>query len=1254
MTLNEHARKEILDSLRFDKIDVRYATIKRAHSRTCRWLLQKDAYRDWLDPTKLAEHMGFFWIKGKPGAGKSTLMKCIFDTTRKKRGKVIISFFFNARGEPLERSTTGMYRSLLLQLLEKLPKLQAVFGSREYAMWSNDTLQDGIELLKALFEDAVLHLGTSQLVCFIDALDECGEEQIRDMVSFFEQVGEQAVLCGVSFRVCFSSRYYPHITIRKGLSLELEKQEEHSQDISEYLDTELRIGQGKLAQEIRAGLREKAAGVFMWVFMVVGILQKEYDNGRVHTLKRKLQETPADLHDVFRNILTRDQQEKGKLLLCIQWVLLASKPLRPEELYWAIFSGTELEVVSAHDPNNFEKSHIETYILSSSKGLTEMTSSRVPTVQFIHESVRDFLLKEDGLRDIWSGLGNDFRGDSHERLKECCWQYMQVAASRLKIETSFEKSRRREVSKVRRDASKTFPFLGYAVQNVLFHADAANAGGVPQYDFLQTTFQLAQWIMYDNLFEIHQPRRHSLSASLLYILAERNLPSLITAYHGKQSCFQSEDQRHGSPIMAAVVANSQSAIYALLKAEAGSAGAASPIHALYEEFRLLKWTGEALPRQHGKFEGKYPVFLPSAVGEKELLACALLSTNSNTNVDSRDTQGSTPLHYAAISNSESTARLLLDNRAQIEATDFRGRTPLHYAAKHHAEAIIRLLLDYGAQTKAIDFQGRTPLHYAAKHHAEAIIRLLLDHGAQTKANDFQGCTPLHFAVKNSTEAIVRLLLDRGAQTKATSQDGKTPLHYSAEYNAKAVARLLLDHGARTEATDKNGKTPLHYAAKCNAEAVARLLLDHGAQTEATDQDGKTPLHYAVVNHYEVVARLLLDHGAQTEATDQDGKTPLHYASRNATLVSVLLEKGAQIEATDNNGQAVLSLAASFESGRFGKTAESILRILIARGAQIEATDKTGRTALLHAARSNEVASFTLLLILKHGAQIDTVDIHGRTALSHAADRGNVAKLKVLLEYGAKIDVIDNDGRTALLYAARYGKMAGLKLLIDHGAQIETVDVDGRTALSHAASNRYGGSGIVRTLLGKGARANAADKEGRIPASYAAASRNLTALKALLKANPSDINSVDLHGRSLLSFAAESYYDDNVNTVELLLEGGALIDIADDKGRKPLFYAISDFKKYTRAEVDRDYSSLWTVQHLKRLARVMRLLTPKGALVKTLSDEQWESLPEANLDGTKLVDIMKEFADDFLSQHPSYRKKGPGGERRKKDEKTLIT
>ncbi|KAL2129397.1 hypothetical protein VTI74DRAFT_7841 [Chaetomium olivicolor] len=261
--LSEDQKRALLDSLRFDQVDARQMTIKEAHAQTCKWLLETREYLDWLDPSQLGQHHGFFWIKGKPGTGKSTLMKfALVNAQKKMKDKIVISFF-NARGDDLEKSTFGMYRSLLLQLLERLPAFRDVFNSLGLRTWNGGYHPWSIETLKSLFEEVVQGLGELPVICFVDALDECDEGQIRDMISFFEHIGEMTTKANPPIRVqvCFSSRLYPHISITKSLDLVLEEQQEHSKDIARDLDSELKIGHRKLAEQIRTDLQEKASGV---------------------------------------------------------------------------------------------------------------------------------------------------------------------------------------------------------------------------------------------------------------------------------------------------------------------------------------------------------------------------------------------------------------------------------------------------------------------------------------------------------------------------------------------------------------------------------------------------------------------------------------------------------------------------------------------------------------------------------------------------------------------------------------------------------------------------------------------------------------------------------------------------------------------------------------------------------------------------------------------------------------------------------
>lgn len=157
----DQRRQVLTQSLSFAEIDVRHTNIQNAYTETCKWLLDQPEYQDWRDPSKLSEHYGFFWLKGKPGAGKSTMMKFAYaNAIKTMTDTTILCFFFNARGISLEKSVEGLYRSLLSQLLDKLPDLQSILDtlSIEASSASVSSLWTA-EILQKLFQCAIEKLG---------------------------------------------------------------------------------------------------------------------------------------------------------------------------------------------------------------------------------------------------------------------------------------------------------------------------------------------------------------------------------------------------------------------------------------------------------------------------------------------------------------------------------------------------------------------------------------------------------------------------------------------------------------------------------------------------------------------------------------------------------------------------------------------------------------------------------------------------------------------------------------------------------------------------------------------------------------------------------------------------------------------------------------------------------------------------------------------------------------------------------------
>jgi ankyrin repeat protein len=925
--LSDERKSELLESLRFEQIDSRQMTIKTAHIKTCKWLLKNPDYLDWLDPTKLSQHHGFLWIKGKAGTGKSTMMKFALVTAYKiKKKDVVISFFFNARGEDLEKSTAGAYRSLLSRLLEQLPILLNVFDSNDIATIKTKHQWD-TELLQSLLERAISRLGDSSVVCFIDALDECEDTQVRDMIRFFERVGEQAVSSGTRFLVCFSSRHYPHITIRRGKKLVLDHHEEHTQDIANYIETELHIGKSSMAQHIRDELLEKASGIFMWVVLVVGILNKEHDRGQMHALRKRLEDIPSDLYELFRDILTRDAEQKSELMLCIQWVLFAKHPLTAEQLYHAILREIDPEGLAELNFDEITKEDMQRYILNSSKGLAETTAAKDQKVQFIHETVKDFLLKENGLAKIWPDYENGFESQSHERLKQCCLNYINadVIAS-LDISDVLPMDKR-QGDDLRQSVIKKVPFLEYAVLGVLYHADLAARDGVSQTHFLDD-FPLQEWTLLDNLLQKYKVRRHTKNVSCLYILAENNLTNLVAALSVVEPCTEIEGERYGCPLFAAVATESANMIEIFLErtgigqdpATNPSSNKGSPDFSLSTRpnsraFTYSKKKGILLSAAELRHEKAFAVAALSQYGTEadrgsgdstlllaidqgfEVVASYLVGTNPSL-MERPDERRETPLQRASHLGNENLARILLTGGANINAPGGPYGTALVAACAGGHETVALMLLDKGADINASGGPYGSALVAACAGGHETVALMLLDKSADINASGGPYGSALAAACAGGHEAVAMMLLEKGADANASGNTYSSALMAACDKGLEKVALMLLDKGADINASGGPYGSALAAACAGGLEKVAMMLLEKGADANASGGGYGSALVAACHEGLEKVALILLEKGADANAQSSQYGSALTAACHKGLVkvVTILLEKGADVNA----------------------------------------------------------------------------------------------------------------------------------------------------------------------------------------------------------------------------------------------------------------------------------------------------------------------------------------------------------------------
>lgn len=125
----------------------------------------------------------------------------------------------------------------------------------------------------------------------------------------------------------------------------------------------------------------------------------------------------------------------------------------------------------------------------------------------------------------------------------------------------------------------------------------------------------------------------------------------------------------------------------------------------------------------------------------ETMSVLLESSETLAQLHQRDSEGNTPLHYAAGFGTVDTLKLLLDrtdNERDIQARNNRGFTPLHFAAfRKHAKKIIELLLDHGADVSSKDNEGNMPLHFAVIYSDPETSKLLVTYAIKPPRNKLE-------------------------------------------------------------------------------------------------------------------------------------------------------------------------------------------------------------------------------------------------------------------------------------------------------------------------------------------------------------------------------------------------------------------------------------------------------------------------------------------------------------------------------------
>jgi hypothetical protein len=323
------------EAFSFTSMEDRHARIAEAHIKTFNWIFDSHLLpsNDIRKRIKLNVWLqakgGIFWVSGKAGSGKSTLMKWLYDDPRtaqnlrvwaqgsnlatKVADLVIASFYLCNAGTDLQKSQQGLLRSLLYEILRTSPDLIPEICLEHWDA-ANKSVSLGYGTRRWSSADLTAAFGrlqnapTNKKFCFfIDGLDEYDGDHL-DLIEIV-----RTTVKSPDIKLCLSSRPWNSFEDAFGTIPErkLYLQDLTREDIKIYAKAKLTIPslistkEGWIHyQSFILEIADRAQGVVLWVYLVVRFLRDGLvDGDDINLLQKRLRSLPTDLELFFKHIL---------------------------------------------------------------------------------------------------------------------------------------------------------------------------------------------------------------------------------------------------------------------------------------------------------------------------------------------------------------------------------------------------------------------------------------------------------------------------------------------------------------------------------------------------------------------------------------------------------------------------------------------------------------------------------------------------------------------------------------------------------------------------------------------------------------------------------------------------------------------------------------------------------------------------------------------------------------------------------------
>ncbi|MCJ1357195.1 MAG: hypothetical protein MMC33_007191 [Icmadophila ericetorum] len=804
--------KACLRSLSFPEMHFRENDIRKPIEGTCAWLSENEVYGNWVD-----ERHELLWIKGKPGSGKTTALKHLVGNRQKRASETtVVAFFFHGQGAPIQKSANGLYRAILHQLLQQVPELLLALcarfkhkrDTRGVQEWQTRELEDFLST--NVIDASKIH----PMEIYVDALDECGEEIALEILSFFQDLMEEAKKKDTEFKICFSCRHYPIISSGGGLEIRIDQKT--TDDIHTYVKHRLKYNINDIRahdlEDLEKELVSRSENVFLWVDLVTARIIQLQRRGESHTrLREEVKKIQPKLKDLYREPLEGvPEEERPQTLRLMQWIGFAFRPLSVGELRYAIAIDINTPCRSLRECKAAgtlveTNSQMENKIKHLCKGLAEVREHNGESiVQFIHQSVID-----SGLETLNGSSAVSVIGSAHFHLSRSCLTYLDMEESyhMASVLSEFSSSRTANAPNNNRlpalsTSDNDLFFMDYATEFWTRHTEVVEDSGIAQGDLVQymslpysATIELWSSLWSWRLGRLPpdwaQVREISKGMTTFHTVCSLGILSAMeSALRTKVIDPDLKDEGNRTPLWHAAENGHEKVVKALMVRDDVSVNAKDK-------------------------SGRTPLLIATSRGNREVVK--LLLSLDDIDANPRDRDEWTPLSIAAVENHTEMVKLLLAHKdVDVDSRNRHGESPLSLSTMYtEHEEIAQLLL----ARKEININSRyrygdSLLSIAVRWGRKNIVKLLLAHkNIDVNSRNSSGIAVLHYAVSyKAGDAMEALLAHENIQVNVLDCRGQTPLMWAVLNDYTFAVKTLIARGdVNLNATDDFGATALGYA-----------------------------------------------------------------------------------------------------------------------------------------------------------------------------------------------------------------------------------------------------------------------------------------------------------------------------------------------------------------------------------------------------------------------------------------------------------